>query len=488
MIPTLPSLPKLNLDSWTNLLTKVGVVGRDKRMSSAIASAPVFNQRPELDELYHGNDLARRIVDLPAREMVRKWIRVRQDDKTGSMTAVDFQKATMESMQTLHTIDKFQQLLTWGRLYGGAVMFMGVDDGRSVASPLDPKKAKSIKFLTIFDRFEIRVVKKYSDPLAAKYGEPELYELTTASTPEGQGRVGQRIHESRLLRYDATRTGRYRSKTLNDNWADSIFVGMFNVLRDYGSTWDSTAVLMQDFAQAIIKMEGLAELMAHGGEKVVMDRMELMDTSRSVLRSLLLDAEHEDYERKPTPLMGLPELIDRWMFRIAAAAQIPVTLLFGRSPAGMNATGESDVRFFYDFISAEQESHLRPLVERFLEVLYNVQDGPTAGVEPESWSFAFLPLWQLSDLEESSRRLNTAKADDIYLNQSVVNNVEVAASRFGGDAYSAETALMIDEQERLKLAEEAEPAPAKAEPAPAKAPPAPAKAPPAKAPPAAAAK
>lgn len=41
---------------------------------------------------------------------------------------------------------------------------------------------------------------------------------------------------------------------------------------------------------------------------------------------------------------GLPDVYDRVMMDVAGAARTPVTKLFGRSPAGMNATGESDLK------------------------------------------------------------------------------------------------------------------------------------------------
>ena len=446
------------------MLTKVGVLGRDKRLSSTVDQPLTFNMRDELDALFHGNDLARRITSLPAREMVRRWIQVKQDGPTVADVA-ELQKTTMEAMQSLNAIKSFQELIRTGRLYGSACLFMGVDDGRDVSLPLDLAKAKSLKFMTLFDRYELQVVQWYTDPFEENYNEPELYQIQAEVDEASDQKI---IHESRILRYDGTETGRWRKKQVNDGWADSVFVGLFSILRDYDGTWDSTAVLMRDFAQAVIKMNGLADAMASGGEDVVMARMELMDTSRSVLRAILLDADNEDFQRKPTPLMGLPELLIQWLYRMSAAAEIPITLLFGMSPGGLNATGESDVRFFYDHISSKQETELRPLLERFLTVLYNVNEGPTKGVEPESWSFVFRPLWQLSDTEEATRRKSIADADVAYINAGVLNQVEVATSRFGGDTYSAETALQLDETERLELApENNEPEPdLESEPAP----------------------
>ena len=57
------------------------------------------------------------------------------------------------------------------------------------------------------------------------------------------------------------------------------------------------------------------------------------------------------------------------MMDVAGASRIPVTKLFGRSAAGMNATGENDMRNYYDYLDGERETQLRPPIEKLLPVL-----------------------------------------------------------------------------------------------------------------------
>lgn len=456
---------QIRLDSWSNVFSKMGVAGRDKRTAATVNSAPVFTVRADMDALYHGNDLARKIIDLPAQEMVRSWIRLRSASLS-TEESTKLSRDVLDGMETRKVSKTVEDALAWANLYGGCCVFMGVDDGLNVRSPLDLKKARSLKFLNILDRHELQVKTRYGNPVEAKYGEPETYEISTVmSSGDVRGFAdkaavsGQIIHETRLLRFGGPRTGRWRSREVNNGWADSVFVSVISTLRGHDSVWMSSEALMQDFAQAVIKIQGLADMMSEHGEDEVMTRMELMDVSRSVLRALILDADNEDFERKPTPMTGLPEVLQAWMHRLSAATGIPVTLLFGRSPAGQNATGDSDFRIFYDKISAAQERDLRPQLERLIEVLLNVDDGPTGGIEPESWQFDFLPLWRLNALEESERRKNIAETDEIYINSGVLGPEEVTRSRFAGEDYSAETvvgeealdALAKASEERLQL-------------------------------------
>ncbi|MFQ8761936.1 MAG: anti-CBASS protein Acb1 family protein [Intestinimonas sp.] len=60
---------------------------------------------------------------------------------------------------------------------------------------------------------------------------------------------------------------------------------------------------------------------------------------------------------------------------LSGASRIPVTKLFGRSPAGMNATGESDLRNYYDYVDTLREAKLRPILEKLLPVPGHVSLG-----------------------------------------------------------------------------------------------------------------
>ena len=66
---------------------------------------------------------------------------------------------------------------------------------------------------------------------------------------------------------------------------------------------------------------------------------------------------------------GLPDVYDRVMMDVAGAARTPVTKLFGRSPAGMNSTGESDLKNYYDYIDGLREAELRGIIERLLPIM-----------------------------------------------------------------------------------------------------------------------
>jgi phage-related protein (TIGR01555 family) len=454
-------------DNWTNNATGVGVAGKDKRLAATVSYAPVFGARGELDDLYHGNDIAKRICRLPAETMLRNWIDIKIGDDN------DLPKALEQKLQELGAQSKLIEAKALARCMGGACVLLGVDDGLSLddpnalSRPLNFEGIKSVSYLTVFDRFELTIETRVTDPLAPDFGEPALYRLNPAGA---QGRrTGRLVHASRMIRFDGVPTTRYRRVTHNNSWHDSIFVSIYNVLRRHSSMWDSSEALTHDFAQAVIKIKDLADLLATKGVTAVKERIEVMDYARSVLRAIVLDGEHEDFDRKPTPLTGLPELLTLSKESVASAAEMPMTLLFGTSPGGLNATGESDIRNWYDTVKAKQQAEVGTQLEYLLRVLLCSQDGPTGGKEPEEWSYEFRPLWQMSDKEKAELRKIQAETDRIYLQEVVVSANEIAQSRFGGDGYSLETVLQEGDRATLADAAEAEAAAQEAQLAQAKA-------------------
>ena len=86
---------------------------------------------------------------------------------------------------------------------------------------------------------------------------------------------------------------------------------------------------------------------------------------------------------------GLQEVYDSMCLDLSGASRIPVTKLFGRSPAGMNATGESDLRNYYDYVDTLREAKLRPILEKLLPVLAM----SAWGAVPDGLDITFPPLW-----------------------------------------------------------------------------------------------
>lgn len=364
----------------------------------------------------------------------------------------------------LRAIATIKQWWKWGRSQGGCAILMGIRGvGQALDKPLNVKnlKGRTLDFLTVLERRELIPVEIYADPLSPKYGQPAIYELNPhvpgqAYNPKAATRIRVRIHESRLIIFNGERVsnGPQGGGEESWGWGDSVFVRVEPVLRDFGVSWDSAAALLQDFAQATMSIEGLAELLAQGRSDVIRDRIKMVNLARSTIRTVVLDKE-EVFERKQTPVTGLDALLIQFSERVAAAARMPRTRLMGTSPGGLNATGESDMKQWYDHCDADVADIAVPALERITEVLFALE-----GETPESWCVEGRPLYRPSDLEAAQARETQSKADVAYITAGVLSPEEVAVARFGSDRYSFETHVDLEAREAL---EPAAPPPAKTE-------------------------
>jgi hypothetical protein len=222
-----------------------------------------------------------------------------------------------------------------------------------------------------------------------------------------------------------------------------------------GAGYADSEIILDEFITSVLSIKGLVGMLAspEGGE-TVKKRLELLDLSRHLIHAMMVDADGETYEKVTSTITGLPEMLDRFAQSLAAVLGWPVTVLMGRSPGGLNATGESDIRNWYDMLAAEQEDRVTPLVRRLLQFLGLQKDGDAALKKFADAKIIWKPLWQMTEQETANLRKVVAETDASYVQNGILDADEVAQSRFGGDRWSAETTL--DDEIRKTMKEERE--------------------------------
>lgn len=425
--------PGFRNDGWMNILNGLGQRGRDKTTAITFRACPVFCFA-ELDELYRADGLTKRIIDIIPAEMLRQGWEIDGDPEgkiLGKFEEQDFNC-------------KLNALIQWSRLYGGAICVMGIADGRPLNEPVNVENIKSVNWLQVFDRWQCMINYDYisRDLNDENYGFPLYYEVNDYRT--GSTFV---VHHSRVLRMDWGSLPP-RDKNWNQGWGDSVMVSIYNELKNYGAAFANTSAIMQDFVNGVLKIPGLSQSMAMDcgeNDRQLTKRLDWANLSKGVSNMMVLDGE-EIYEKLSTNVSGISELLDRFMLAVSSVTSIPITLLFGRSPAGLNATGDSDIRNFYDMVKQLQETKLKPVLEKLIYYIFKSEYGPTNGVEPDNWGIQFTPLWQNTEEQEAIMRRTVAETDAIYIDRGVLDPNEVAVSRFGGDRWSMNT--IIDEEAR----------------------------------------
>lgn len=475
-------------DDWSNVATGLGVASYDKRMSASVATAYRWSQA-ELMELWKGDPVAALIVDDRAQEMLRKWFTLELDD-----SIEDGARTVMDAIDGVDGLPLRQKLFEWirnGRRDGGSALYLGIDDGNTPDKPVNLDNVRSCDFVNVIDRWSLQPYSYYANRLQPKYGEVAQYQLSGGfdfggpPPPDQPRRKGQQptqlVHADRILRWDGVELGAEESLK-NSGWGDSVLTRVREIVRDDTSLWQSLGTLMTDYSTPIMKMRDLAQALAvPDGQKIVQGRMAGVQLARSVARITLLDGGSgnpgdtgEEWSRDTIALSGVADVIDRFMQRVAMAARMPVSRLFGVTPGGLNDKGGSDLQWYHEDIERSQVVELQPRLNKLLRVLMKAQKGPLKGNEPKRWSIKFNPLRQMTEIEQAELRKSTAETDQIYYNMGALDPREIRKSRFGGPTFSTETQIdaeidtLLDEKHQaeaeaaLKSAErtrEGEPSP-----------------------------
>lgn len=405
-----------------------------------------------LEALYASNDLAATIIDASVDKMLAR---------DPILSASDTKQVDLlwEELRRLDTLNRLHEVLKMRNLFGGAAIFLGVDDGQPWFEPLSTApKVRRIHFLKVLDRREL-VANTYQDDVTKPgYGEPDTWRHTpltrfqVATNAQGGERV---IHTSRLLIFQGIKISD-RQLEAHQGWGESILHRMLTRLTEFDVGWMATNRLLYDASQAVYKIKGLLDILAADGGDALQTRFATIEEARSTINAVLIDADGEEFTRIATSFQGLPEMLDRAMMIMASAAKMPVSVLFGRSAAGLNATGENDVRQWYDTVAMERERVVTPALAELIQLISQQAQGPIRQ-EIQDLEISWPSLWQSTDQELAERRKLEAETDAIYITNQVYLPEEVAIARSQGaepaDVLDLEVREQVLEQDKQELLE-----------------------------------
>lgn len=432
---------KLRTDGWQNRVTGYGTM-RDKVRSMLPYAGPLL-EPTVLSVLFHYSDLARRIVrKLPEQALRQGFSFV---DEGNNAEADDAKKLTQAMIKKWMVKQLVKEAAIWGRLFGGAFIMVGITGAGTQRTPLDVTRVRpgALKFLSVYDRRDVLVHSYYSNPLEPKFGEPEVYRIQPSLTAGGFLTESQAvIHESRMIRFGGAMTAKVE-RAENASWDHSVLQPVFEVLQQSNANWAAICSLMSDFGQAVVKLQGLIKLIGQHGVDALEERVAQMDFSRSSMRTLLIDADKEEFVRTATPVAGAAELLDQTWQRLATAADMPVTELMEMVPGGLNANGDEQTRAWYDRIVEAREDDVGPAIERLADIIAGSE-----GISGrDSLSLCWPSLWQQSPGEQSKSRLADSQAVGVLVDKKIVTPSEAAVSMFGRGKYSSDISIDLKARE-----------------------------------------
>jgi hypothetical protein len=370
-------------DGLRNLVANLNTP-RDKAASSYYA-VPCLPE-DQLLNAYRGAWLPRKIIDIPALDACRKWRNWQADgDEISDVEAEE----TRLGLQA-----KVLEALTKARLFGGAAIYIGTGDS-DPTKPLNPESiAKGgIKHLNVLTRRVLQAGETETNPESEAYGKPKEYTITSQT-----GQVD--IHPSRLIIFQgALHPDPERATGAERGWGDPVLLAILQTIKQADGTAANIASLVFEAKIDVIKIPKLMEKLQGGGtayEQQVIERLTLAATAKGINGCLILDSE-EEYEQKTATFGELTNIMLAFMQLVSGAADIPVTRLLGQAPAGLNATGDADIRNYYDRISAMQQLSMTPALAIFDECLIR----SALGTRPPELFYNWASLWQSTDKERA---------------------------------------------------------------------------------------
>jgi len=420
----------LRADGLVNALTGMGT-RRDK--SQYTNSTPiVFLTQEELENLY-SEWIPKRIVDIVAEQSTRKGFKVLFG---GEGAAAEEVSGVEQVIEDLYILENLGLASKNARLFGGAVILLYIDDGRSADQPVDYRNIRSVEGMEVLDRWQIAPV--INEDALYDYSKATHYQIISGDLIRQPQLT--KIHKDRILRFDGEWLP-YRIRQRNYGWGMSTLQSAYDSFRFYSTGISSAATLLTEFDIFVHKLRGLSSMLAAGKEKDVRDRLVLNDMSKSIYRGYAIDAEKEELEFISRNFGGVGEILEKLRIDIIGASQIPHTILFGESPGGLGSTGRSEERDFAKHLGDYQASHYKRPLQQLMKMIMLSKDGPTAGRLPESWRIKFNDLFELNEREKADVRARVAAVDGRYIQLGVLHPQEVADARYGGSEWSMELTL-----------------------------------------------
>lgn len=320
-----------------------------------------------------------------------------------------------EDEELISDLEIFAQAGYLANVHGGAAIVIGADDGQPPFEPIKTDRIKTIRFLEVMDRYEITpVLDRTNNPFRATHYRLTMPPLSRGlRSSEQADRLGSMfgdkkaigaesflIHRSRVLRIPGQRVPRRVMVERYQGWDQSLIDRVYEAFTDWRSIGKDVRNLIRDYSLFVYALDGLQEMISEGNQERLTKRFQALREMVSVLGGAAVDSEKEKIEFIQRQFAGIPDLVDRWRDVLIGASGLPHTVLFGESPSGLGATGESEEKTWAKQAGQYQRRVIAPRLRRLFRLIWLAKDGPTGGQEPEGWGIRFHPLLEESESEK----------------------------------------------------------------------------------------
>lgn len=380
-------------DGLKNAITGAGT-RRDPRAASTYGVAIALTQQ-DIDAAYRGSGLLRKIIQIPALDMVREW-------RDWKLDADDVAKIEDEEKRLgLQAKVRAAEVL---RGLGGGALILGLPGDPSQPAP-ETIGIGQLAFVNVVSRWHLSFSQMQDDARLPGYGEPLMWQLNSGTTAQ------MAIHPSRVVPFRADTTAMLAALTIGRDdafWGESRVAQVLDAVKDSDGARGAFASMLHKARLTRIGIPRLSEIVSTpGGEAAVSARLEVIALAESMFNATLFDAgsDGKDAERIDDvtySFAGAKDILSAYAEFVAAISDIPATRLLGRAPEGMNASGDSQQADWKKLVKAKQELDLAPCLDRMDPWLLQ----SALGSAPDGYWWEFAPL-DTPDQSEVATRFKT---------------------------------------------------------------------------------
>lgn len=393
-----PKSSMLTLDGFDNFISRLGLNNENSLSAGTYEFNLVSRNRLLLEAAYRGSWIVGKVIDCVAEDMTREGIEITTGEFKGDLDELDNDMSKLKIAQSICSSEQ------WGRLYGAAIGVVQIE-GQDLSTPIDFDTIDKGQFqgIVVYDRWQLNPCLWDVIDSGPDIGLPKYYDVVnnpTQTLPDSDTLTGQlRIHHSRVFRNIGIQLPYFQAIT-EMMWGESILERLWDRLISFDNVTMSAASLVDRANLRTVSIDGLREAVAAGGAAYqgIIAQFEMM-RALQVNEGLTLLDKNDEFQSTAYSFAGLSDIMLQFSQQISGACDTPMVRLFSQSPAGLNSTGDSDLRMYYDTIKAKQEAKLRPAWELILKCMWRSTYGQSM---PSDLKFKFKPLWQMSALDRAT--------------------------------------------------------------------------------------
>jgi phage-related protein (TIGR01555 family) len=408
-------------------------VPRDPRMTFSLVND--LTPWTYANTLYTSCYLARKVIDIPVDDALREGFEVVVKD---NVKATEFVKSMFEEFEVLDAVKVACKSM---RAFGGNGMYMVTDDEDLTLPLIEGTEVKGL--LNFAGGLELFGEADWiDDPFKKNYGYPKFYTIKPSIFSKSSNLIGKPIHHSRFIRFSDPvlyRVERVRRYGFGQSVFDTCYEPIRNLwifengMSEISTKWDQGIFYKSGWNDKVISAGDDDDKSAAEAKIALLAVFKSMDQIRSNNGSIILDAGGKDippekFEHVSPNVTGVEKISPGLRVDLSTASAIPMLRLYGEQPSGMNATGNSSIRFYYDEVSTKQ----RDIARRVKALAKMMLVGSGFDLDSGDIEVKFPPLWQPTGLEKAQEEKAIEEALKLKFDMMTANRAlyeEISKSR-----------------------------------------------------------